>query len=154
MQPRATYEAGQVLPQSGRMVLLDAVLSFSDDSLVASVDLAKPSAFHGAGGRVPGFVGIEYMVQAIAALAGIREHRRGLKPRVGLLLGSRSVEVKVPWFPERGVLKVSIEQIMMYKGIAVFDGQVNLGAETLVTGRNKALQPESKARLNNILEQT
>ena len=64
-----TLAVAELLPHDPPMVLIDKVLSYDENSLVAEVAIRPDSAFCGANG-VPGWVGIEYMAQAIAAHAG------------------------------------------------------------------------------------
>ena len=59
----------ELVPHSGRMLLLDRVVAADADSLQAEVDITAASMFAGEHG-VGNWIGIEYMAQAVAAFAG------------------------------------------------------------------------------------
>ena len=80
-----------LLPHSGPMVLLDRLVAADDESLCAEVRIRADSLFFVDGG-VGGWVGLEYMAQAIGAFAGYRARLRGEPVRIGFLLGTRRYE--------------------------------------------------------------
>jgi predicted hotdog family 3-hydroxylacyl-ACP dehydratase len=94
-RPDAAVE--RLVPHRGGMLWLDRVLHVDDDGVVAEavIDadhlLADPDA-----DGLPGWLGIEYMAQAIAAWAGARALARGEPARPGFLLGSRRYECRRP----------------------------------------------------------
>ena len=79
------------------MVLLDRVVSFEDENLVTEVTIREDTLFCEAGG-VPGWIGVEYMAQAVAAHAGAHARLAGNPPAIGFLLGTRSYECSVSQF--------------------------------------------------------
>jgi predicted hotdog family 3-hydroxylacyl-ACP dehydratase len=97
----------EVVPHSGAMLLLDALVHADDEGCTARATVRPTQLFTDAAG-MPGWVGIEYMAQAIAAWAGMRDRRAGRPPGIGFLLGSRRYECDVPAFPVGSVLTISV----------------------------------------------
>ncbi len=86
-----------LLPQSGAMLLVDRILSISDEKVTVSLEVRKDGLFS-TDGVVPAWVGIEYMAQAVAAWSGYQCLRRGEPIRIGLLLGTRHYQSNVAEF--------------------------------------------------------
>ena len=104
------YPPADVLPHRGSMLLLDVIRDYGDDWLVAEVRVRKDSGFATPAG-VPGWVGIEYMAQAVSAWSGIGQVQNGGKPSPGLLLGSRRYDVKRPVFAIGSHLRVRAQLV-------------------------------------------
>lgn len=86
-------EIGMLLPQHGAMVLIDAIVSADETSLVARATSHRSGTHPLAhAGRLPAWAGIEYAAQAMAAhfTLGVTPDRRTLAT-VGLLGGLRDV---------------------------------------------------------------
>jgi predicted hotdog family 3-hydroxylacyl-ACP dehydratase len=98
----------EVVPHSGAMLLLDALLHADEDRCTVRATVRPAQLFTDAAG-MPGWVGIEYMAQAIAAWAGMRERRAGRPPGIGFLLGSRRYACDVPAFPIGSELTISVQ---------------------------------------------
>jgi predicted hotdog family 3-hydroxylacyl-ACP dehydratase len=81
-----------VLPHTGRMVLLSRVLEHSASRTVCAVAIGDDAPFVDAAGMVPAWIGLEYMAQCVAAHAGLRAHVKGERPRIGFLVGARRVD--------------------------------------------------------------
>ncbi len=114
-----------LLPHSGPMVLLDQVVAADDESLCAEVRVREESVFCVAG-AVGGWVGLEYMAQAIGAFAGYRARRRGEPVRIGYLLGTRHYECKQPCFALGSRLKIYVKRVLQSAdGLAAFDCRID-----------------------------
>src|SRR5437870_2301414 len=101
----STVAIEDLVPHSGSMLLLDAVLDATAESLRAQVTIRPDSMFCGAEG-VGAWVGIEYMAQAVAAHAGHLGLENKEPVRIGFLLGSRRYEATCPSFSIGSVLQV------------------------------------------------
>ena len=99
-----------IIPHSRKMIFLDKLEQISDTSLLASINIDKDSYFL-QGQAVPAWVGIEYMAQAVAAYAGIQDKIKGNIVKVGLLLGTRAYQSKVPSFPLGSKLFISVKTL-------------------------------------------
>lgn len=137
-----------LLPHSGRMVLLERVLSADEDNLCAEVVIHAGSMLAGADG-VGAWVGIEYMAQAIAAHAGWRARQRGQEVKVGFLLGSRKYQASVPHFALGSVLHVHVQRVLQGEnGLGAFDCRICLvtaqpGDTDLATATVTVFQPDN-----------
>jgi len=110
-----------LLPHSGPMVLLDRVVAADDESLCAEVRVRADSLFY-VDGAIGGWVGLEYMAQAIGAYAGYRTRLRGEPVRIGYLLGTRHYECKQPCFALGSLLKICVKRVFQSdEGLASFD---------------------------------
>jgi len=132
-----------ILPHRGEMILLDRIESWGEDYLEASVQIHGDCLFSDTDSNVPAWVGIEYMAQAISALAGIHALQKGEPVRIGLLLGTRKYEAQVAYFPHNAKITIKVEQIFMDENnLAAFACTIHsdrLIAEALV----KVIQPDN-----------
>ena len=71
-----TLDIRALLPHSGRSVLLDRVVAREPDALTAEVTVRQDSLYL-EDGTVGAWVGLEYMAQAAAALAGLDSREEG-----------------------------------------------------------------------------
>jgi predicted hotdog family 3-hydroxylacyl-ACP dehydratase len=108
-----------VIPHRAPMVLLDAVLAHAEDETTCVVSIRKDSPFREPDGLVPGWVGLEYMAQCIAAHAGLVEHAAGRMPAIGFLIGARRVALHADGYRPGQVLHVTVRRLW---------GQARLGA--------------------------
>jgi predicted hotdog family 3-hydroxylacyl-ACP dehydratase len=98
---------GDVVPHSGRMRLLDRIVSYGENTLTAEWTIAAEHPFV-RDGHVGAWIGIEYMAQAIAAFAGCDGYARGEPPKVGFLVGTRLFTSSAPNLPLGELLTVSV----------------------------------------------
>ena len=129
-----TLAVAELLPHDPPMVLIDKALSYDENSLVAEVVIRPDSAFCGANG-VPGWVGIEYMAQAIAAHAGARGRLQGESPVIGYLLGTRSYTCSLAAFPVGATLLVHVEALFVEMALGAFACRIEtagFGGETTI----------------------
>ena len=123
------------VPHSGAMLLLDRVIEYDPEYIVAEVDI--DTDFPGCeNGRVPAYFGIEVMAQSIAAWAGIRRGNPDSRPPIGFLLGSRRFECELAFFPVGSMLTIHARRLLENDGLGVFQcdlDQTNVGcAQTKV----------------------
>jgi predicted hotdog family 3-hydroxylacyl-ACP dehydratase len=98
-----------VVPHSGRMMLLDRVVAADADSLTSEVTIRADTLFARAEG-VGAWVGVEYMAQTIAAFAGARATRVEEKTKIGFLVGTRRYACNVPYFPLGATLRIVVRR--------------------------------------------
>jgi predicted hotdog family 3-hydroxylacyl-ACP dehydratase len=87
-----------ILPHKAPMILLDKIIEFREDLLHTSVTITQDSLFL-TNGKVPSYVSLEYMAQAIAAWNDIVS--RQFSPsfqQLGFLLGTRKLKLQTPAF--------------------------------------------------------
>lgn len=111
-----------ILPHTGRSVLIDEVLSDSEDQIEVVACITPEHAYFVAGKGVPAWVGIEIMAQAVAAHSGLVAFQAsgGGQPRRGMLLGTRRYESQVAWFENGSRLIV--------RAVREFGGNGGMGA--------------------------
>lgn len=102
------FAIDEIVPHAGTMSLLDDLVDYDEESLTARVRITAGTLFAEEKG-VPGWVGLEYMAQAIGAFAGLKRKLEGNEPQVGFLVGSRRYTCSHAWFPPGSVLTVRIE---------------------------------------------
>ena len=130
----------ELVPHEPPMVLLDRITSFDESTLTAEVDITTNSMFCGDDG-VPGWVGIEYMAQAVAAHAGYKGRLDGNAPVTGYLLGTRAYKCSLSTFPVGETLQVHIESLFVEMGLGAFACRIELG-DTVATASINVYQPE------------
>jgi len=117
------------------MLLLDTILSRSEERLTALVSITEDSSFYVAGCGVPAWIGMEYMAQAVGAFGGAGAHDRGEKPPLGLLIGCQKYLSNISYFPLGSRLEIEvIENVADPSGLGAFDCSIKTD-KTLVTGR-------------------
>ena len=109
-----------VVPHTGRMVLLTRVVDHAPDHTACVVEIGEDARFREPGGLVPAWVGLEYMAQCVAAHAGLRARANGEPVRIGFLLGSRRVELRTAGFAPGQVLEVRARRQWGDRGLGSF----------------------------------
>ncbi|WP_082035574.1 hotdog family protein [Shewanella sp. cp20] len=142
--PLAEIPLDAVLPHRAPMILIDKLLEQAPDTLLTEVNISAESAyFDDASQSVPNYVGIEYMAQSIAALAGLEASARGEPIRVGFLLGTRKLTFAIPAYRlgERYQTRVS----RLYQednGLAVFDCKIFHNNQLVAEANVNVFQPQ------------
>jgi len=131
----------ELVPHDPPMALLDRVLSWEDSTLVAEVDVGPESVLCEKGG-VPGWVGIEYMAQAVAAHAGYRARQKGEQPAIGYLLGTRSYQCSVPFFPLGETLTIHVEALYVEMGLGAFACRIEMNGDVATATINVYEPPD------------
>lgn len=139
MQP-CPWPVTELVPHAAPMLLLDRVLAFEEKALVAEVTIGPHSPYLQAEG-VPSYLGIEYMAQAIAALAGARGRAQGEKPRIGFLLGTRLLTSQRGWFRPGERLEIHVVSFFEGEQMGSFDGRIEIDGATVVAGRLNVYLP-------------
>lgn len=147
--------AAAYLPHDAPMVLLDRVLSVSDESACCEVTVGEGvlAPFLTSQGDLPAWFGIEIIAQTIGVWAGW--HGRQVddeKPSPGMLLGSRGYRCEAAEFPAGSTLTVTVTLLMRDEKIGSFDGQITIDGERYASGRLNTYQPE-REELHQLLQQ-
>ncbi len=140
MRTPVTLPIQEIVPHSGVMCLLHRAVEGDEDSFVAEVDVRSEGLF----AEAPGWIGLEYMGQTIAAWAGWQARQRGDAPRIGFLLGSRRYECSVPVFPVGKTLQIEIQRnFVAENGLGHFDCRIRIGDETVATATLTVFEPSN-----------
>ncbi|EWG97813.1 hypothetical protein Q427_33980 [Halomonas sp. BC04] len=126
------------------MCLLDTLLEVGDEHLHAEVTPRRDDLFAGSEG-IPGWVGLEWLAQAIAAWAGVQAVSQGDEPRIGFLLGTRRYCCESPWFAFDQPIRVEVAlDFRADNGLGAFRGELRGShGESLATATLNVFQPES-----------
>jgi len=91
---------------------------------------------------VPACAALEYMAQAMALVVGVEHRRRGVAPKVGFVLGTRRLEVKVATFESGKRYEVNAKCVYDDDAFASFDCSItDPDGATVATALLTAYQP-------------
>ena len=88
----------ELVPHAGAMRLLERVVAHAPERTTCRVRSEDAALFADASGQVPGFVALEWMAQCIAVHGGLRARAVSQPPRVGMLLGTRRLQLHCDGF--------------------------------------------------------
>jgi predicted hotdog family 3-hydroxylacyl-ACP dehydratase len=143
--PVEALDIRRFLPHSSVMVLLDRLLEVGPEDLCAEVTIRPDSLFCNEQG-VPGWIGVEYMAQAIAAYAGYTAQLRGEAVKIGFLLGARRYDAACSGFTVGSVLKVHVHKILQAdNGIGSFECRIHAAGQQLASAAITVFQPVDAA---------
>ena len=147
-----SFEAATLIPQSGRMKLLDRVIKPSQKELQAETAVTEtwPLAENGA---VSALLCIELVAQAISALSTWRRGE-GSVPRPGLLVGIKESLLFCRTLPIGTQITVRVEEVYHLGDYAVFAGRVTSGSSLLCTATLQVMEPEEEGYLYHLKERT
>jgi predicted hotdog family 3-hydroxylacyl-ACP dehydratase len=135
------YSVAELVPHSGKMSLLTAILDYGDDWLEAEVEITRDSMFADAHG-VPAWIGVEYLAQTIAAYSGLQERLKGGKPKIGFLLGTRKYLCNAERFAIGQKLRLKVTpEVEGANGLNVFNCDLQ-GQGTHASALINVFQPE------------
>ncbi|MCX7068209.1 MAG: hotdog family protein [Methylococcales bacterium] len=135
-------DIAELIPHSGRMVLLDNIIDADEHSLSAELTVRNDGLL-GDANSVPAYAGIEYMAQAIAAYAGIQAKQAGEPIKIGFLLGTRRYTSNVGSFAVGTMLTIRVTKIIQDDKLGVFDCKIQ-GAGIEITASLNVYQPSTE----------
>jgi len=143
MQLGNRYRIDQIVPHAGRMSLLDELVRYDAECVVAALTIRQDAQFFEAGRGVPAYVGIEYMAQAVSAYSGIEAVQAGGKPKIGLLLGSRRYRCSTDYFPLGARLEVVAHmELRDQSNLVVFTCKIIHDGDVVARADMKAVMPD------------
>ena len=144
-----SWPVAELLPHDGDMVLLDELLEQRPTGVTVGLTVRSDGLFDD-NGRVPSWVGIEYMAQAIGAYAGLQAKQAGQPVKLGFLVGTRRYRAERPWFSCGERLTVTVDEVLQGdNGLSVFECTI-AGNDLSITANLNVFQPED---VNDFLEQ-
>ncbi len=146
--PHGYPPAAELLPHSGRWVLLTSVLAHELDVTTCLIRVRDAFPLRLEQGRAPALLGLEYMGQCIAAHGALRARAQNEAVPVGLLLGARDVELMTDGFWPGQALEVTVRRVWGERTFFLFNCCVRDGAsrELLMRGNLnvfRSRQPET-----------
>lgn len=136
------------VPHQRRMCLLDRLLEVGEEHLRAEVMPNADGLFADATG-IPGWVGLEWLAQAVAAWAGVQRMMGGEQPAVGFLLGTRRYQCTQPYFRFGEPITVAVFlDFRADNGLGAFRGQLlDSDDKVIATAMLNVFQPTSDETL-------
>jgi predicted hotdog family 3-hydroxylacyl-ACP dehydratase len=124
-----------LIPHKGTMSLLDGVIRWDDESIVAFADprarAEHPLRFNG---RVPALVGIEYAAQAMALHSGLRGHSGA--GSTGMLASIRDLSLNAEHLDEgSGQLEIEARAVAIDPETRIYRVRVVSQGRVLLEGR-------------------
>lgn len=114
----------ELLPHSGPMVLLSDVIDHDAKSTSCTAEPESSELFRAADGRIPSWVGIEYMAQCIAVDGALRAREAGAELPIGLFLGSRKLRFKSSHFEPGRKLEITARHIAGDASLVAFQCEI------------------------------
>lgn len=109
-----------LIPHRPPMLLINRIEDVCESSSSALVYIDSEAPFYEPDVGVPAWIGLEYMGQTAALIAGYQLQQGMVSPYLGFLLGTRAFKARCAYF-ETGVVKVSCEQqALVGDGLATF----------------------------------
>lgn len=140
------YAVASLLPQSGRMVLIDRVLEAGEGHITVELTVRDDGLFSAPDHSVPAWVGLEFMAQAVAAYSGYQRKQRGQTIDLGFLLGTRHYRCSAGSFRCGEKLTVRAEKIIeAANDMVVFDCRLE-GDNIEATSKLNLLMPQDSQK--------
>lgn len=128
----------ELIPHRSPMLLLDEVIDVTNNSSSSRVIVSDKSSFFMDQKGVPAWVGVEYMGQTAALIAGYQLENGTVEPHVGFLLGTRKYQANLRWFTPGADLVVSCQELAVVgNSLATFHCEINeaKNGEVLATAK-------------------
>ena len=135
----------QLLPHSGDMVLIDKLIEYGSDYGVSTVRVASTSKFFEENiNGIHAAIGLEWMAQTIAAIAGVKALQNNRPVQVGFLLGTRMYE------PAKNVFAIDEEYVIHVKqlfreenGLGAFQCSIHEGDNLIAESKLNVFAPDN-----------
>lgn len=130
----------KLLPQTGKMRLIDRVIEITDDFARCAVQIRRDNIFYQDDiGGIYAWIGIELMAQAVALFASYQG--TGNTPKTGLLLSARQFVHKNKAFLLSEQLTIQVNKVYREDSVAVFNGEIFCQDECVASAKLNAYQP-------------
>jgi predicted hotdog family 3-hydroxylacyl-ACP dehydratase len=139
-------DVADLIPHTGRMVLLDRIIAHDDHGLSAELIVRGDGLLAGNAETVPSWVGIEYMAQAIGAYVGVMAKQANKPIRLGFLLGTRRYSSNIASFKVGSRLTIHVEKIMQDDSLGVFECRIQ-GTDVEINANLNVYQPPENTAL-------
>lgn len=116
-------DAVQFIPHEQPMVFVDHLIEANDVFAIAELVIRPELMFCEAEG-LPTWTSIELMAQTISVYAGHKGKMSGLPPKIGFLLGTRKMQLPVPYFALGESVRIKAEQGYLHEGLGQFNCEI------------------------------
>lgn len=140
--------AGEYLPHSSPMMLLDDVISVEDDSVHCRVMVSREGVlapFLTPAGDLPAWFALEIMAQTVGVWSGWHSRQRGEQSaRLGMLLGARILRSQTATIACGSLLDIKMTLLLQDEKFGSFEGEVSCTGCSLATARLNTYQPDQQ----------
>jgi len=114
-----------LIPHRPPMLLINSIVDVSEKQSRAIVLIDEQAPFFDPQHGVPSWIGIEYMGQTAALIAGYQLEQGLVEPHLGFLIGTRSYQVKQDYFlPGKSVQVECQESVVVSDELAAFNCRI------------------------------
>lgn len=135
----------EYLPHDAPMLLLEKVVSVTDDAAACEVTVTESGVlepFIDAQGNLPGWYALELMAQTVGVWSGWHRKQCGQDSiSLGMVLGARELICHAGLLPANAKLTIMVKLLMQDERFGSFECAINVGNDTLATGRVNTFQP-------------
>lgn len=132
-----------LLPHRGTMLMLDRVIEFSGNAVVAEYAPRADAWYADDAGNMPAWFGIELMAQAVAAHVAMTKRLLGLPVKMGALLGTRTYRASVAAFHAASVIEIRACEIFRDEsGLAGYECAIGQDGALLAEALLKVYEPK------------
>lgn len=131
------------IPHRDQLVLIDEVIEVSAQNACAKVLISEDTLFC-ENGKVPAWVGIEYMAQTMAVYSGGLAQENSDPVSIAFLLGARKYESSVSHYNIGETLIINVEPQMIHDQISSFDCDIEINSKVVATAKLTAFKPDSE----------
>lgn len=117
-------KAIEYIPHQIPMVFVDNLIEMFEHGAVANLSIRPELLFCEVEG-LPTWTSIELMAQTISAFSGWKGQQQGHTPKVGFLLGTRKLNLPVPFFEIGSTLIIRVEQQYLHEGLGQFACEID-----------------------------
>ncbi|WP_105902249.1 hotdog family protein [Vibrio gangliei] len=143
----------ELVPHQDPMLLIDTLIEVDESHIHTQVTICEQGLFFNRETQaVPGYVGIEFMAQSVAAWSGYQCKLKGKPPEIGFLLGTRRYKSTNVQFELGQTYDIYAEHLMDNNGMAAFACQIQHQGQEIASAQLNAFVP-SPQQLNQMLSQ-
>lgn len=125
------------------MLLVQALIAWDKNSAEVIVDTKDSYLFADAEGKIPAWVGIEYMAQTVSALSGMNALMNNEPLCLGFLLGTRRYQSTRENFSPSEILHVKVQELMRDENnLVLFDCHIYRNQELIASAEIKGIEPK------------
>lgn len=147
---------GDYLPHDAPMLLLEEVISVTDETATCGVTVSASSVlapFLDPEGNLPGWFALELMAQTVGVWSGWHRHQQGQRSiSLGMVLGARELICAAGTLPAGTVLVITVKLLMQDERFGSFECTISAGEEPLASGRINTFQPTAE-ELHSLFQQ-
>lgn len=120
--PRFDPRLYELIPHREPMLLVNRLLEVNDVSAEAMVLIDEQTPFFEKDKGVPTWIGLEYMGQTSALIAGYQLQKGAVEPHLGFLMGSRKYQTSSSYFQADKALRVHCQEaVLVGDSLATFN---------------------------------